>query len=857
MKKNELEKKIFSKFHSKYKTDNLIYNLNIIDNIIFNEQTHFVATFKDFLIYDDKFEFFKRYYIIQESFLRLENLFNYYSKKGNQFPNYANLREGDFILQNIFSKLKMMENLDTSIKQRKKEKLGINKNSNLRNTVFNSKVYDSIINDSENCLSIFSYDKESMYSEYNNFNPNNKNKGNDVNKIIKCIEDFENDNEFSFKKKNNERKLFLNDSLIKELNLNKEYNIDNTNFTEIYNNNNNSVYKKKKTPNNSLNKRKNKESYSTKGHKHGNIKNENLDYIDYKNLILYSENNLNQLYLAKGGSELNRKVKSPNYTDHNHNKNIINSKNPKKNKENIYSKINEIQTKKDLLTERLPQMIKVKINIKKKEQKNIKEIRDTITNINKNILLKRLQYKNIKKKIDKNKISYLNHKPKLDSGGIVYNKSIVNNNTINENNNDNKHKVIKSLENFDTYRGKSNNLLKDKKINLIKKNLDYNLYSDYIINKYKNKLAKYNNYTSIQFNNNNINIINSNSNTIRNNTNNNISNNLYGTFVNNYKPDNDVIKTLPNKANKSIEFKNKRKKLNKKSATYFYANNNEKMNNNKFNTKKKLNFFENFSTITNNTNNNINNITNNSNNITNINKSNFLQYHRTLNSDRITTPFNSRQNKKIFLKIYHKVNSNNKNEKDGENQMIANEIYKKFKNKIINKKQIEDVFNYKSDNFDKVNFTHTSLLNRTNNNINPINFNKSNYNEKSSSLYIRKKKKNVSDMIYFKNFDINQTARNPMEMNISKIHKNNNEDKKSWNNLSKILKAKKSKKDEELVELKKLNEKKKIIINQFNEQLNKIKLKFIKEIENKYEISKRNIINKRKNKLSVNYQYCK
>ena len=65
-----------------------------------------------------------------------------------------------------------------------------------------------------------------------------KNKGNDVNKIIKCIEDFENDNEFSFKKKNNERKLFLNDSLIKELNLNKEYNIDNTNFTEIYNHKN-------------------------------------------------------------------------------------------------------------------------------------------------------------------------------------------------------------------------------------------------------------------------------------------------------------------------------------------------------------------------------------------------------------------------------------------------------------------------------------------------------------------------------------------------------------------------------------------------------------------------------------------
>ena len=82
-----------------------------------------------------------------------------------------------------------------------------------------------------------------------------------------------------------------------------------------------------------------------------------------------------------------------------------------------------------------------------------------------------------------------------------------------------------------------------------------------------------------------------------------------------------------------------------------------------------MNINQNMNIISNNNINTFNNlnITPNSNNITNINKSNFLQYHRTLNSDRISTPFNSRQNKKIFLKIYHKVNSNNKNEKDGEN----------------------------------------------------------------------------------------------------------------------------------------------------------------------------------------------
>ena len=47
--------------------------------------------------------------------------------------------------------------------------------------------------------------------------------------------------------------------------------------------------------------------------------------------------------------------------------------------------------------------------------------------------------------------------------------------------------------------------------------------------------------------------------------------------------------------------------------------------------------------------------------------------------------------------------------------------------------------------------------------------------------------------------------------------------------------------------------------HEFNEKMNQIKLKFIKEIENKYEISKRNIINKRrnKNKLNVNNNIIK
>ena len=312
MKKNDIEKTIFSKLYSKYKSDNTIYTLNIIDNIIFNERSHLVSKFKDYLIFDDEFEFFKRYYIYKESIIRLKTLFNYYSKKKIQCPNYSNLKEGDFILNNIFSKIKIVENLEKSYKERKKEKINLKNNmENLSNTVFNSKVYDSIINDSENCLSLFSYDKESMYSEYNNnLISSNKNKGNDVDKLIKNIEDADPDVEFSFKKNIN-KKLVLNDSLIKDLNLNLEINPGNTNLTEIPNNSN--IYKKKKTPTNSLSKRKNNGSNSSKGQKHIFLnKNENIDYINYKNMVLFSDNNRNRLCKEEEISDINRKIKSNN-----------------------------------------------------------------------------------------------------------------------------------------------------------------------------------------------------------------------------------------------------------------------------------------------------------------------------------------------------------------------------------------------------------------------------------------------------------------------------------------------------------------------------------------------------------------
>ena len=865
MEKNKYEKLIFAKLYSKYKIDNTIYALNLIDNIIFNERSHLVSTFKDYLILDDEFEFFKRYYSFQESNIRLKNYLNYYSKNKILYPNYSSLREGDIILKNIFIKQKMNENLEKSYEERKKGKNKIDFNENLSNTVFNSKVYDSIINDSENCLSIFSNDKESLNGGNNNDSRNKNDEG--INKLLNNFEKFESNSTFSFKK-NNDKKIKLDNSLIKELKLdidNNNINQDNK-YLEIKNFQ--TIYRKKKTPNNSINKRKNIFCNSSKTQRN-NYKNENMDYINYKNLVLYSESNHNQInnlykynnndivtnptkkinnsalsnmIKSRGNSDNNKKIKNSNIMKYNKNKISLLSPNNKQIINNNI-KIGEFKTKNNFLTERNQPVIKVKTNLKKNENNIINE-KKKIKIINKNIMTDSINGQQ-KIKINKNKIYNSNsyQMRSIKNKGVI---SKINKKTLNNFSNNNKDEIfIKSLVKFDTHRSNSNNILEDNKISLIKKNIDYNMRTEYMINKYKNKLSNYNNYTSIQFNNNNINIINSNSNTINNNTND-IFNNTYGDYMhksNEMTILNNISNSINNNKinnNKSLEFKNKRKKLNKKCATYFYSNNSEKLDP-KFKFKKKINFFNNIDLM-------------NYNNTTNMNHINNLsQNNRDLNSERISTPFNHKMNKKIFFKIYKKVNlSNNKEKKHQKNQTLINDEFKKYKINFASKQKLSDFSTINNtENCDKYNYTHMSLFNNINTKLNSSTLNNNNnFSNTNSSLYKKKRNKNASDIIYYKINDKVDIPKNNLEMNISNIYSDNNKEKRNSNNY--IMKRKNIKKDDELLEIKKLDEKKKMIINEFNEKMNQIKLKFIREIENKYEISKRNIINKRRNKNKIN-----
>ena len=56
-------------------------NLKVVNDLIYNEQTHVVSIFKDYLILDDINEFLKRFYKSDsESHVRLPKLCEFYQK---------------------------------------------------------------------------------------------------------------------------------------------------------------------------------------------------------------------------------------------------------------------------------------------------------------------------------------------------------------------------------------------------------------------------------------------------------------------------------------------------------------------------------------------------------------------------------------------------------------------------------------------------------------------------------------------------------------------------------------------------------------------------------------------------------
>ena len=87
--------------NTKYLTSWDYYNSKIINDVVYNESTHVVSIFKDYLIYDDVSEFLKRFYTSDEVIARLPKVYEFYSKYSKVFPNYISFPESKYMFKNI------------------------------------------------------------------------------------------------------------------------------------------------------------------------------------------------------------------------------------------------------------------------------------------------------------------------------------------------------------------------------------------------------------------------------------------------------------------------------------------------------------------------------------------------------------------------------------------------------------------------------------------------------------------------------------------------------------------------------------------------------------------------------------
>ena len=200
------------------------YNLIKINNILSNRKIRIVSKFKDYLLYDDISEFFKRYYKGKESFIRIKKLSKYYKDTSIIYPNYSSLKESKYLYSNIIKKqmvINKQENYKKKMKNNKIQKYYQNKNEgeNINEKkFFNSTIYNDILNESESFMSLLFgiENKNNNNTKDNNFFEKIKNDNDkEIEELTKIIDIIENNEIINYK----------NDKInnTEEININKNY----------------------------------------------------------------------------------------------------------------------------------------------------------------------------------------------------------------------------------------------------------------------------------------------------------------------------------------------------------------------------------------------------------------------------------------------------------------------------------------------------------------------------------------------------------------------------------------------------------------------------------------------------------
>ena len=404
----------------KYNSFENSYSLICINNLIYTENCHIVARFKDFLYYDDDTEFINKFFYKNELKKILKKVFNFYSKYCKVFPNYMILPENEFLYRNLRKKQKLIDQFNEIKKEeeenRKHLNLKKNKNNENKYIIFGKKEQESIDKYKP------SFTQSTIMMDYLNFYNSSSNEKSRL-KISYDLNDSKNTISLNY---NNKENMDLNDINTSELTLISITNLINKSptKTEKTSGKNQSSNKLSFTPHKSKTKT---EKFNIVEDKSWN----NLKKKKKKKYISYYQSKKD-----RNTKQLNNniKVNHENNTNYNSNSNTNNKLNNNK-KENLTVKKNNIVNNNIMMSANNSSQTKNSTNIlissitktsKGKDSKNAsKNIKTTITKkklfttTEKPISHKKPIYNYQMKKGEKNSNSINNNKHKKNMKDMI------------------------------------------------------------------------------------------------------------------------------------------------------------------------------------------------------------------------------------------------------------------------------------------------------------------------------------------------------------------------------------------------------------------------------------------------------
>ena len=453
------------------------YNILNINAIIFDQKNHKVATFKNYLIWDETSEFFKRYYKLYESVDRIPKISEYYEEYTLFAPVYFGLDSLILIIMNKWTKKKKkyLEYLEDKEDEDSKSKIKRKDFKPLLNCeLFNEKTLEqksmmSNYTKSKTTLDLSKYDFYNDNLNYKNFDEvNDKNllkefkqessspiREKKATKSKKRTNDL---NEFLKKNNFNEKSISFSD-IINDLS---------SNYSIILNSNNNND--KIKDINKDKDKKKNKSKKDKKSLtiniESGN--NKKVDNIKHKNKNEISQKRKKYINIVK--TQPNSKMGSDqiaNFNDlmgkKNSFLNVIKKTCSKDQTNGIINIINEKDSKNSKIKNQKKKNIHRNVSI------NLNKINNEITKSKKLIITK---LSNLKSKIKSTENSLSKKQNKKTPINKIFAINALNNNFILNKNND-------TTSNSKTTNNTINNSKKKyvfpKKINLTGINNDTNL----------------------------------------------------------------------------------------------------------------------------------------------------------------------------------------------------------------------------------------------------------------------------------------------------------------------------------------------------------------------------------------------